>query len=267
MELTYHLSDFVRNVTIFSDLLCMAASSNLLQELDRILHLISTEPVTLFYDTTFNIGDDFYVSPLIVKHMLFKNNPSIPVAFLIHERKYQRHHKLSELVPSLRKCTAVLVTDRENGITNAIHKVLPGISIVLCWNHLRQDIRYWIKKHGGKSDEISVYAEHLNTLLDCETEEIVQKIFSNHSTTWTSSYLEYFNREIKPSIIYHSGRWWLERFNIYNPFSGITNNVSESINRILKDLTCWKCQPVGHYYLSGIFKGTFRWRYIGVRLM
>ena len=131
VELTYHLSDFLRNVTIFPDLLCMAASSNLLQELDRI----STEPVTLFYDTTFNIGD-IYVSPLTVKHMLFKNNLSIPVAFLIHERKYQRHHELffetlSELVSSLRKCTAVLVTDREKGITNAIHKVLPGISIVL----------------------------------------------------------------------------------------------------------------------------------------
>ena len=244
----------MRNVTIFPDLLCMAASSNLLQELDRLLHLKSTEPVTLFYDTTFNIGD-FYVSPLTVKHMLFKNNPSIPVAFLIHERKYQRHHELffetlSELVPSLRKCTAVLVTDREKGITNAIHKVLPGISIVLCWNHLKQDIRYWIKKHGGKSDEISIYAEHLNTLLNCETEEIFQKIFSNLSTTWTSSYLEYFNREIKPSIINHSGRWVLERFNIYNPFSGITNNVSESINRVLKDLTCWKCQPVDCALLS-----------------
>ena len=103
VELSYHLSDFVRNVTIFPDLLCMAASSNLLQELDRLLHLKSTEPVTLFYDTTFNISD-FYVSPLTVKHMLFKKNPSIPVAFLIHERKYQRHHELffetlSELVP------------------------------------------------------------------------------------------------------------------------------------------------------------------------
>ena len=54
VELSYHLSDFVRNVTIFPDLLCMAASSNLLQELDRLLHLKSTEPVTLFYDTTFN---------------------------------------------------------------------------------------------------------------------------------------------------------------------------------------------------------------------
>ena len=42
----------------------------------------------------------------------------------------------------------------------------------------------------------------------------------------------------------------LERFNIYNPFSGITNNVSESINRVLKDLTCWKCQPVDCALLS-----------------
>ena len=93
VERGYHLSDYVRNLTIFSDLLCMVASKDALQELEQLLQVKSAQPIALFYDTTFNICD-FYVSPLTVKHILFTNEPSIPVAFLVHERKYQIHHEL-----------------------------------------------------------------------------------------------------------------------------------------------------------------------------
>ena len=30
------------------------------------------------------------------------------------------------------------------------------------------------------------------------------------------------------------GRWNLEKFGIYNPYSGITNNYSESLNRYVR---------------------------------
>ena len=69
-------------------------------------------------------------------------------------------------------------------------------------------------------------------------------LYDDMSLTWTHAYLEYFNREIEPSIKNHPGRWSLEKLNMYNPFSGISNNVSESINRVLKSLTSWKSQPV-----------------------
>jgi hypothetical protein len=49
---------------------------------------------TLFsYDTTFNIGD-FYMSPLVCRHPLFKNEPSFPIAFLFHETKTAPTHKV-----------------------------------------------------------------------------------------------------------------------------------------------------------------------------
>ena len=192
---------------------------------------------------------DFYVSTLTVKHILFTNEPSIPVAFMIHERKFQRHHEqffenLKELVPSLGKCNASFVTDREKGITNAVQKVLPEISVFHCWNHVKRDMRFSVKKHGGMSDDISVYADHLNELLNCETEDMFDRLYDDFSITWSNAYLEYFNVELKPSILNYSGRWLLEPRNMYHPFSGITNNVLESINCVLKDLTCWKSQPV-----------------------
>ena len=41
---------------------------------------------------------------------------------------------------------------------------------------------------------------------------------------------------IDPDIPQSIGRWVLEELNIYNPYSGITNNQSERLNRVIKDL-------------------------------
>ena len=39
---------------------------------------------------------------------------------------------------------------------------------------------------------------------------------------------------------YSNGRWALEDLHIYNPYSGVTNNQSESLNFVLKELQGWK---------------------------
>ena len=41
---------------------------------------------SLSYDTAFQLGD-FYVSPLLFRHIVFKEEPCILAMFLIHERK------------------------------------------------------------------------------------------------------------------------------------------------------------------------------------
>ena len=71
----------------------------------------------LAYDTTFQLGD-FYVSPLLFRHIYFKGSPIIPLAFLIHDRKFQISHeklfsKFQEKIPNLRKNKVPLITDHE----------------------------------------------------------------------------------------------------------------------------------------------------------
>lgn len=46
------------------------------------------------------------------------------------------------------------------------------------------------------------------------------------------------------------GRWVLERFNVYYPFSGLTNNQSESFNATIKCLQRWKEVPVDTIVLA-----------------
>ena len=60
------------------------------------------------------------MSPLIFRHLLFKDKPCIPVAFLLHERKLASTHEelfhvMREQVPSLTKSSTIpLVTDGDH---------------------------------------------------------------------------------------------------------------------------------------------------------
>jgi len=62
-----------------------------MQEVNNILDVYDKK--TLFsYDTTFNIGD-FYMTPLVCRHPLLKNDPPFPCAFLFHDTKTAETHE------------------------------------------------------------------------------------------------------------------------------------------------------------------------------
>jgi hypothetical protein len=119
---------------------------------------------------------------------------------------------------------------------------------VHCWNHLKRDTRYWLKNKlkntGAKEEEIGVYVNHVTRLLDSESESDFEDKLEELSAVWSDPFVGYFNKELKTSIVRYSGRLIVEPLGIYHPFSGITNNASESVNRVLKDLTKWQRQPL-----------------------
>jgi hypothetical protein len=53
----------------------------------------TSQSVGLFYDTTFRLGD-YYGSILSFVDVEFKNKPTIPLLFMIHERKTFETHDL-----------------------------------------------------------------------------------------------------------------------------------------------------------------------------
>ena len=107
LELSYHLEGFTHQIDIYPDLVVIVGLKEMLLELNKVLETKCGKEVCIGYDTTFLLGD-FYVSPLVFTHEIFANPPTVPVAFLIHERKYQCVHerffqKLIEKVPNLKK--------------------------------------------------------------------------------------------------------------------------------------------------------------------
>jgi hypothetical protein len=78
------------------------------------------------------------------------------------------------------------------------------------------------------------------------------------TSKWSEPAVSYFERELKSDIIKHAGKWLLEEFDgLYDPYSGITNNLSESYNAVLKQEKDWKELPVDMLVLGFHFLQNF----------
>jgi hypothetical protein len=253
VQLAYHLKDFVHQITVYPDLVCIVGVKCILDEFDKVLQVKSNEPVLCSYDTTFQLGD-FYVSPLLFRHILFDGSPVIPLGFLVHERKFQNVHEqfsmMKKHVPHLRKDSlhVPIVVDREVGITNAIEGSCPFD--VHCWNHIKRDLRFWLRSHGATSDDVKVYSDNLSSLLCCESESEFDEMVGEMLPKWSEAMVDHFNSSLKSELKTYSCRWVLETAKVYNPYSGVTNNCSESLNAVLKRLFDWKEVPLDVLILS-----------------
>ena len=237
----------------------------MLDEADRVLKLDGCQ--LLSYDTTFLLGD-FYVSPLVFRHTIFRENPCIPVMFLLHERKFKETHQemfreCLKYIPSLKKTRCPLVTDKEQAIVDAVNSVLPEISLVHCWNHLFRDIRLWLTKHGAPSSDKAVYTDDVSKLFHAESEEQYKQLLDQFRQDWDSSFEQYYLKHIHPDVGKSVGRWVLEKLLVYNPYSGVTNNQSEGLNRVMKELQGWKeapidCMLLALYHLQAFYLNEIR---------
>ena len=267
LQLAYHLPETVWKIDLYPDLVSVVGVKEVMDELNQLL---DTKAGTLLgYDTTFKLGD-FYVSALVFRHTVFNEEPVIPAAFLIHDRKYQKVHQqffdlLKEKVPNLGKKDFKIVTDRESGITTALENVFPQAHVLHCWNHVTRDLKFWLKKHGATQDDISVYKQDVLTVMRADSEKELLAKVDDLSEKWSQPMVEYFNSELKSDIMKHSAKFVLAPLGLYDPFSGITNNISESMNCVMKDLLDWKEVPVDvivlcfqmlqNYYLAEVRRG------------
>ena len=244
------------------DLVCVCGHKSLFDEMDRVLLVDSPGAQLLSYDTTFQVGD-FYVSILSFKHVLFKENPVIPVAFMFHERKFQVVHErffeiCCKLSPSISKTQKPIVTDEERGIVNAVSKYLVSSPNLQCWNHIFRDAMRWLRAHGAPSLDVSVYLSDLRDLFHlCSREEYDYEL-TKMCEKWSAVFLEYYNNNISPNIE-SIARWAIEPLGVYNPFSGVTNNQAEGMNFVLKHLLSWRevpidCIVLAIHYLQGYYR-------------
>jgi hypothetical protein len=211
LELAYHLDGVVHEIAIYPDFYCIVAHPEVTSELNKVLMVKSDATALLSYDATFNIGD-FYVSILVFRHVLFQGGVTIPAAFIIHDRKCSDVHdrfwrKLIQIVPNLKKNCPVIVTDRESALNNAIKSYLPNAKIVHCWNHIRRDIKQWLRTHDGKTDDMSVYPANIVSLLQTEDLNAFETLYTTLALNWSKPFDEYFNANLRQELLDHSVRW------------------------------------------------------------
>ena len=267
--IAHELHDYLYEIRTYPELIFFMAHPEIISEFNTLLMMESKDQLYCVYDTTFTLGD-FYITPVCFRHILFEKNPIIPLAFLLHGKKLQFDHEdfitsLSRRIPNFKKSNIPVIVDRERSITNAFESVLPNIHVIHCWNHLKNDFKRWLQKNGAKSDEIPIYRFGLEQILKSETPELFEENCKFILSHWSRPAVDYFNKYLKNDILKYSVKFVLEQNNIYNPYSGITNNAAESFNAVIKRLMEWKEAPADtislcfyylqNYYLKEIYRG------------
>ena len=84
----------------------------------------------------------------------------------------------------------------------AIDEFLPKIHRFLCWNHLINAAKMWLKHHGASASEIPVYINNLRDLFHQETEDKYNIHLKEVSLKWSQPFLNYFMDEIQVKVSY-----------------------------------------------------------------
>ena len=249
-EIAYDDLSFTWKVQTIPDLVVIVGLKDMLKELQTVIDACKTEEQLLGYDTTLSLGD-FYVSVLLYKHTLFNEEPVIPSLFLIHERKFTSHHKL--LFEVLRKEITGLrnipiVTDNETAIINAIEsetKLFP----VGCHRHLRNDIKRWLCENGVEPDKKAFYIADVQELLLADSYLGYTKLYNTSAKKWSVEFRKYFESSIRPRLDRYA-KWAIGTKCNFHPINGITNNICEGFNYLLKNLQKFREVPLDTIMLA-----------------
>lgn len=232
-ELAYSITDFVWSIRTYPDLVVCFGIPSLLNVTEHC-HF-----VLLSYDTTFNLGD-FYLSVLALKLSVFDEAPTIPVSFVIHDRKFESvHYEFCQQLKRRLKVRSqvVLVTDGEAAIVSAFRESYPQWVLVNCWNHIMSDIEMWVKRHEGKGCDAAVYKSNVREMLNCQSAAELTSKMSTLEPTWSESFQMYFNSYLVDRVeTAYAG--YLHSVGLRN--DTITTNMSESLNFVIKQFQGWK---------------------------
>ena len=110
----------------------------------------------------------------------------------------------------------------------------------LCWNHLFQDCKCWLRLHGvSKSDEMSYYVDSVRSLLESSSLADFHIKLITAMKKWIKPFTNYFIDNIHNSID-RLGVWELRPYCL----STSTTNQLESFNFVLMKLQDWKEVPM-----------------------
>lgn len=151
------------------------------------------------------------------RHAFFLNEPTIPMLYLIHHRKFGAVHNeffriCRQLCPQLEH--QIIITDREAGIISAINSQLPMIRHAFCWNHIQMDVKYYLERKKASADDKVVYVSHIYDLLESIDDKYyeikLEKMKEHWSPEFIKHYLKHLDLDIKKIC-----KYVLEELGIY----------------------------------------------------
>ena len=127
----------------------------------------------------------------------------------------------------------------------------------------------WVKNQGGRKDDLIVLKDNVTQLLNSSSKKQYQKRYGEYSVLWSQSFKEYFDKELNDCIPKYAAKFHTQHFAAFRNDITATNNISESMNKLIKDEMEWKEMPVDTmaltmYYMQTYFLYEFKRAYCGL---
>ena len=101
-------------------------------------------------------------------------------------------------------------------------------------------LQTWVKSSNGTSTDEQFYVSSVRELLASTSDAEFSTRHAEFRERWSSSFVEYFEHHLLAAVSVSAEFATRDAGIMTVPYVGVTNNVSESYNRVLKDFQHWK---------------------------
>lgn len=245
---SYGLGSYVKLISHYPDLIIVFANKEISDDLENILKL-NQEPRPLFsYSNSYELGE-YIVSTFLYTHPAFLERPTIPSHFVIHEKACGLAHQelcriLAQMVPSLAGSSNPVVLNLDPNKFSAVSTVFPNMHTLFSWKDVIANTKAWLYANGASQQEVTVYIEDLRQLFSRKSKELYEEALVECKTRWHGFFEEYYMKEIHEVVNDRLGRWALEKWNVYNPYTGVTDKSNEGMEVVIRQLKISGNSPV-----------------------
>ena len=244
----YGLGSYVKLISHYPDLIIVFAMKEISDDLENLLKL-NEEPRPLFsYSNSYELGE-YIVSTFLYTHPAFLERPTIPSHFVVHEKACGLAHQelcriLAQMVPSLAGSSNPVVLNLDPNKFSAISTVFPNMHTLFSWKDVIANTKAWLYANGANQQEVTVYIEDLRQLFSRRSKELYEEALVECKTRWHGFFEEYYMKEIHEVVNDRLGRWALEKWNVYNPYTGVTDKSNEGMEVVIRQLKISGNAPV-----------------------
>jgi len=157
---------------------------------------------------------------------------------------------LSQMVPSLAASSNPVVLNLDPNKFSAVSTVFPNMHTLFSWKDVIANTKAWLYANGASQQEVTVYIEDLRQLFSRKSKEIYEEALTECKTRWHGFFEEYYMKEIHEVVNDRLGRWALEKWNVYNPYTGVTDKSNEGMEVVIRQLKMSGTSPVHSTVLS-----------------
>jgi hypothetical protein len=217
----------------------------------------------LGYDPTYNVGN-YFVSQLTARATDLVGergvSPCVVLASFYHTEMTTSDHDefwyyMKNIFPELNEAKkAVIATDEEAAINNAIKRHFPKLARVRCRNHVWDNCKRKLGEIGVRSrQEQQLYKNQLETLFNQESVNAYNELLHKTIRCWKQPFQDYYYNNIHNNIN-SIGSWTSRKFGVERA----TTNATESMHRVLKSLNDWKEVRIDHCARSFIMYDAYQ---------